>query len=169
MKSEQVMLPICHSSRLLQAFWKFFRSTRNTFVSRLSHTEHVAREQQEEGAAPLSRMDVDVRAQDVMTVSSEAQYIVDPAPKDLYEYLTNLVKQGITRYLAQEQIQLAVEQLPIDLRLSAKDSFGDYSMPVMPWASKQKLGRPPLKIAEDLAAMLREMNPAGIEEITATK
>ncbi len=60
-------------------------------------------------------------------------------------------------------------QLAIDLRFSAQASFGDYSMPVMPWAAKNKLGRPPLPIAETLAAILGEMNSAAIQEITVTK
>src|SRR5438067_11584153 len=42
-------------------------------------------------------------------------------------------------------------------------------MPVMKWASKNKLGRPPLAIAEALATVLRDMQIPGIEEITVTK
>src|SRR5690242_20583053 len=90
-------------------------------------------------------------------------------PKDIYEYLTGLVKQATLEYLAQEQIDFDVEQLPIDIRFSAQASFGDYSMPVMAWASKNKLGRPPLQIAEALGTLLRGMDLPGIQEITVTK
>src|SRR5450755_3050545 len=41
-------------------------------------------------------------------------------------------------------------------------------MPVMGW-SKNKLGRPPLQIAEALTTILKDMQPAAIAEITATK
>ncbi len=90
-------------------------------------------------------------------------------PKDIYEYLTNLVKQAALEYLAQESIDFDVEQLPVDMRFSAQASFGDYSMPVMSWAGKNKLGRPPMVIAETLATLLRGMNLPGIQEITVTK
>jgi arginyl-tRNA synthetase len=88
---------------------------------------------------------------------------------DIYAYLTYLIKQATKTYLAQEQIHFDIEELPIDLRFSAQSSFGDYSMPVMPWASKNFLGRPPLLIAEPLAEALREMRNPTIEEITVTK
>jgi len=91
------------------------------------------------------------------------------ASRDLHDYLIDLIKQATVTYLAREQIDFAVNQLPIDLRFSAQASFGDYSIPVMPWAGKNKLGRPPLLIAEALAAILREMNSAIIQEITVTK
>src|SRR5215471_8937576 len=87
--------------------------------------------------------------------------------KDIYEYLTALIKQATRTYLAQEQLNFDVEQLPFDLRFSAQSSFGDYSMPIMAWASKLK--RPPLSIAEQLATALREMHNPTIEEITVTK
>src|SRR5579884_1823957 len=90
-------------------------------------------------------------------------------PKDIYEYLTGLVKEATRQYLAEESIDFDVEQLPIDLRFSAQASFGDYSMPVMAWASKNKLGRPPVVIAEALATRLRGMDLPGIQEITVTK
>src|SRR6266516_385778 len=87
--------------------------------------------------------------------------------KDIYEYLTTLIKHATITYLAQEQLNFDVEQLPFDLRFSAQSSFGDYSMPVMPWASKLK--RPPLSIAEALVTVLSEMHNAAIEEITVTQ
>ncbi len=103
-----------------------------------------------------------------MTVISEVQHMFESAPKDFYDYLTALVKRAVATYLAQEEIQFDIEKLPIDLRFSAQSSFGDYSMPVMGW-SKNKLRRPPLQIAEALTTILKDMQPAAIEEITATK
>ncbi len=93
----------------------------------------------------------------------------EAAPKDFQEYLTTLIKQAVQTYLAHEQQSLDVEQLPIDLRFSAQASFGDYSMPVMSWAGKNKLGRPPLQIAEAVASILRDMAIPGMREITVTK
>jgi arginyl-tRNA synthetase len=95
--------------------------------------------------------------------------MTESTPRDLHEYLTTFIKQAIVTYLTQEQIDFDVEQLPIDLRFSAQASFGDYSMPVMSWASKNKLARPPLLIAEALATVLRDMHIPGIAEITVTK
>ena len=92
---------------------------------------------------------------DKMTVPSEAKQTNETTPKDFHEYLTGLIKQAVTAYLAQEKIQFDAEQLPIDLRFSAQSSFGDYSMPIMSWAGKNKLGRPPLPVAEALATILR--------------
>ena len=103
-----------------------------------------------------------------MTVISEAQHMSESAAKDFYDYLTALVKRAVATYLTREEIAFDIEKLPIDLRFSAQSSFGDYSMPVMGW-SKNKLGRPPLQIAEALTAILKDMQPAAIEEITATK
>ena len=79
-----------------------------------------------------------------MTVSSKAQLMTKSSATDIYEYLTTLIKQATKSYLIQEQISLDIEELPIDLRFSAQSSFGDYSMPVMPWASKNKLGAKPI-------------------------
>src|SRR5205085_2572317 len=90
-------------------------------------------------------------------------------PKDIYEYLNGLVKQATLEYLSQEHIDFDAEQLPVDIRFSAQASFGDYSMPVMSWAGKNKLGRPPLQIAEALANILRGMDLPGIQEISVTK
>ena len=85
--------------------------------------------------------------------------MAEATPRDLHEYLTTFIKQAVATYLAQEQIAFDIEQLPIDLRFSAQASFGDYSMPIMPWGSKNKLARKPLLIAEALAAILRDMSP----------
>ncbi|MFL5656270.1 MAG: arginine--tRNA ligase [Ktedonobacteraceae bacterium] len=104
-----------------------------------------------------------------MTTTSQVQHMTESTPRDLHEYLTTFIKQAIVTYLTQEQIDFDVEQLPIDLRFSAQASFGDYSIPVMSWASKNKLARPPLLIAEALATVLRDMHIPGIAEITVTK
>src|SRR5712692_2831450 len=103
-----------------------------------------------------------------MSVTSQAEETAESKPRDFYEYLTTLVKRAATAYLAQEQIQFDVEELPIDLRFSAQASFGDYSIPIMSWASKNKLGRPPMTIAKALAEVLHNMNIDAIEEITVT-
>ena len=95
--------------------------------------------------------------------------MAESTPRDLHEYITTFIKQALTSYLDQQQLTIDIEQLPIDLRFSAQASFGDYSMPVMPWAGKNKLGRPPLVIAEALATILREMALPAIAEITVTK
>ena len=94
--------------------------------------------------------------------------MAEATPRDLHEYLTTFIKQALSTYLAQEQIDFAIEQLPIDLRFSAQASFGDYSMPVMPWGGKNKLARKPLSLAEALATILRNMQIPAIQEITVT-
>ncbi len=94
--------------------------------------------------------------------------MAEATPRDLHEYLTTFIKQAVSTYLAQEQIDFAIEQLPIDLRFSAQASFGDYSMPVMPWGGKNKLARKPLHLAEALATILRNMQIPAIQEITVT-
>jgi arginyl-tRNA synthetase len=93
----------------------------------------------------------------------------EQAAKDLYEHLSTLIKRAVTSYLEQEKIQLAVEQLPIDLRFSAQSSFGDYSMPIMKWQGKQLLGRPAMPTAEALVTLLHTINDPLIKEITATR
>src|SRR5690348_10742464 len=104
-----------------------------------------------------------------MIVSSKAEPMMKPSASDIYDYLLILIKQATTSYLIGEHISLDIEELPFDLRFSAQSIFGDYSMPVMPWASKNKLGRPPLSIAEQLADALRQIHDPIIDEITVTK
>jgi len=104
-----------------------------------------------------------------MSIISEQPQNAESDAKDLNAYLTILVKQATQTYLVQEQIHFDIEELPIDLRFSAQASFGDYSMPIMSWAGKNKLGRPPLSIAEALASILRAMAIPVIEEVTVTK
>jgi len=105
----------------------------------------------------------------MMTTVSKEHNMAESTPRDLHEYITTFIKQALATYLSQEHIAIELEQLPIDLRFSAQASFGDYSMPVMPWASKNKLGRPPMLIAEALATILRDMAIPAIAEITVTK
>jgi arginyl-tRNA synthetase len=91
------------------------------------------------------------------------------ASQDMQAYLANLVKETTRYYLEREGLSIELEQLPFDLRFSALASFGDYSLPVMAWAGKNKLGRPPMVIAEALGNLLREMRNPAIDEITVTK
>jgi arginyl-tRNA synthetase len=102
-----------------------------------------------------------------MTISKTRQQMAESAPQDMQAYLTGLVREATTRYLAREGLTIEVEQLPFDLRFSTQASFGDYSMPLMPWA--KKLGRPPMIIAEAIGALLREEQNPAIHEITVTK
>ncbi|GCE16571.1 arginine--tRNA ligase [Dictyobacter kobayashii] len=102
-----------------------------------------------------------------MTVLSEAHSMTETTPQDIHTYLTGIMQQAVATFLQQEQIEFDATQLPIDLRLSAQASFGDYSIPVMAWSGKLK--RPPLKIAEGLQAILQANAEANIQEITATK
>ena len=104
-----------------------------------------------------------------MTVSSKAQLMTNTSATDIYEYLTTLIKKATSFYIKREQIALDIEELPIDLRFSAQSSFGDYSIPIMAWSSKNKLGRPPLLIAEKLADEIRSIQDPIIDEITVTK
>lgn len=90
------------------------------------------------------------------------------APEDLVASLTELVREATTRYLTEVGLVIALEDLPIDLRFSTQPSFGDYSMPIMGWASKQKLGRPALVIAEALGQLLHAAQHPTIAEITVT-
>ena len=104
-----------------------------------------------------------------MTTVSQEHNMAESTPRDLHEYITTFIKQALTTYLSKEHLAVEIEQLPIDLRFSAQASFGDYSMPVMPWASKNKLARPPMLIAEAIATILRDMAIPAIAEITVTK
>lgn len=100
-----------------------------------------------------------------MTIRNEARH----TSMDMSTYLTAQVGKALQRYLTQEELTIEPEQLPIALNFSAQASFGDYSLPVMAWAGKQKLARPPLVIAEALATLLRATHDPAIAEITVTK
>jgi arginyl-tRNA synthetase len=104
-----------------------------------------------------------------MVLSKEVQYMAESEPQDIQAYLTELVREATAHYLAREGLTIELAQLPIDLRFSAQASFGDYSMPVMAWSGKNKLGRPPLVIAEALGELLLETRNPAIAEVTVTK
>lgn len=104
-----------------------------------------------------------------MTISNEISSVSPTEPQDIQTYLVRLIREAAKSYLAQQELSLEIEQLPIDLRFSAQASFGDYSMPVMAWSAKNKLARPPMVIAEALAGILRETHNPLIDEITVTK
>ncbi len=103
-----------------------------------------------------------------MSIRSQEQETMYATPEDLHDYLVSLVKQATAAYLAQEHKEIDSELLHIDLRFSAQASFGDYSVPLMKWAGKDKLGRPPLVIAKGIAEILSTMKTPGIAEITVT-
>lgn len=104
-----------------------------------------------------------------MTVTGEAQFMIEASARDLQEYLIALVKKAVAAFLVQEHINYNVEQLTYDLQFSAQASFGDYSMPMMKWSGKSALGRPPLLIAEALKRYIDELHVPEIQEITVTK
>src|SRR6478609_10514168 len=93
--------------------------------------------------------------------------MTDSTPQDIYAYLTGLIKSAVATYLAQEHLDIEAAQLPIDVRISAQASFGDYSVPFMSWAGKLK--RAPLKIGEAIQAILQANPQPAVQEITATK
>jgi arginyl-tRNA synthetase len=101
-----------------------------------------------------------------MTVFSEA-HMAESTPPDIYTYLTQIFKDALALYLSQEHPDIDVEGLSIDLRPSAQASFGDYSIPVMPWS--RLLKQNPLSIAEALKTQLENHPHDAIAEITATK
>src|SRR5712692_9543154 len=103
-----------------------------------------------------------------MSITSQAEEAAYMIPGDLYDYLVSLTRQATAIYLAQEGIAIDLEQLPVDLRFSAQASFGDYSIPLMPWASKNRLNRRPMDIAHGIAAILHDMQTPAIAEISAT-
>jgi arginyl-tRNA synthetase len=102
-----------------------------------------------------------------MSITSQAEETANVIPTDLYDYLVSLTRQATATYLAQEGIAIELEQLPINLSFSANASFGDYSIPLMSWA--KKLGRPPMVIAQGIAAILQDMQAPAIAEISVTK
>src|SRR5690349_15244524 len=101
-----------------------------------------------------------------MSLTSQAEETANAIPGDIYDYLVSLTRQATAKYLAQESIAVELEQLPIDLRFSANASFGDYSIPLMRWAKQLK--RPPVAIAQGIAAILQDMQAPTIAEISVT-
>jgi len=102
-----------------------------------------------------------------MSLTSQAEETANVIPGDLYDYLVSLTRQATATYLAQEGIAIELEQLPIHLNFSANASFGDYSVPLMPWA--KILRRPLPEIAQNIAAILQDMQAPAIAEISVTK
>ncbi len=92
----------------------------------------------------------------------------EAAPTDLVDQLVRAIKDAATAYLKQEGIATDLERLPFDLRPSAQEDFGDYSMPLMPWAAKDRVGRPPTVIAEGVATTLEALRMPLVAEATAT-
>jgi arginyl-tRNA synthetase len=90
----------------------------------------------------------------------------DAAPQDFIAQLTALIRQATASYIRDEGLTVEVDALPFDVRPTAQASFGDYGMPAMPWASKSRLGRPPMVIAEALAARLRALKHPIIREVS---
>ncbi len=89
-----------------------------------------------------------------------------PPQGDLIERLTDLLRTAAAEYIRTEGLVADVATLPFDVRPSARVSFGDYGMPLMSWAGKQRLGRPPLRIAEGVAERLRALNSPIIREVS---
>src|SRR5215467_7348192 len=98
-----------------------------------------------------------------MSLTSQAEETANVIPVDIYDYLVSLTRQATATYLAQEGITIDLEQLPINLNFSAQASFGDYSIPLMSWA--KILRRPPMAIAQGIAAILQDMQAPAIAEI----
>jgi arginyl-tRNA synthetase len=110
-----------------------------------------------------------IEERDAMSVINQAQPMTESNDTDLYNYLITLIKQVAATYLADEHIDYDIDKLPLNLSFSAQASFGDYSLPVMPWAGKKVLGRPPLQIAEALVKILKDRHDPAIADVTATK
>lgn len=88
---------------------------------------------------------------------------------DLIERLTALLRVAAAGYIRDEGLAVEVEALPFDVRPATQASFGDYGMPLMPWAAKNRLGRPPMQIAEGLAERLRGAQSAIVREVNVVK
>lgn len=89
--------------------------------------------------------------------------------RDLISHLSTLLKQAAAAYIADEHLAVDVEALPFDVRPTTQANFGDYGMPAMSWAGKNRLGKPPLVIAEALAERLRALSDPIIREVTVAK
>lgn len=81
--------------------------------------------------------------------------VANGAAGDLIELLTGLLREAAAAFIREAGLSADVATLPFDVRPAAQASFGDYGMPLMPWAGKNRLGRPPMQIAEGVAAQLR--------------
>ncbi len=88
---------------------------------------------------------------------------------DLVERLTDLLRAAAAAYIADEGLSADVATLPFDVRPTTQASFGDYGMPLMPWAGKNRLDKPPMLIAEAVAERLRAANHPIIREVSVAK
>jgi arginyl-tRNA synthetase len=91
------------------------------------------------------------------------------AEGDLIERLTDLLRTAAAAYIRAEGLEADVATLPFDVRPAAQASFGDYGMPLMSWAGKQRLGRPPMQIAEGVAERLRAAHSPIIREVSVAR
>ncbi|HEX8730636.1 MAG TPA: arginine--tRNA ligase [Ktedonobacterales bacterium] len=89
-----------------------------------------------------------------------------PSAGDLVASLTGLLREAAAVYIRAEGLAAEVATLPFDVRPTTQASFGDYGMPLMPWAGKQRLGQPPMRIAEGVAAQLRAAAHPTIREVS---
>jgi len=88
---------------------------------------------------------------------------------DLIERLTALLRVAAAGYIRDEGLAAEVEALPFDVRPVVQASFGDYGMQLMSWAAKNRLGRPPMQIAEGIAERLRGAQSAIVREVSVAK
>src|SRR6185312_1470404 len=91
------------------------------------------------------------------------------AEGDLIERLADLLHTAAAAYIRAEGLEADVATLTFDVRPAAQASFGDYGMPLMSWAGKQRLGRPPMQIAEGVAERLRAAHSPIIREVSVAR
>ncbi|HEX8994550.1 MAG TPA: arginine--tRNA ligase [Ktedonobacterales bacterium] len=89
-----------------------------------------------------------------------------PTKGDLIERLTGLLREAAGAFIREQGLNADVATLPFDVRPAVQASFGDYGMPLMPWAGKNRLGRPPMQIAEGVASQLRAAQSPIIRTVT---
>lgn len=89
-----------------------------------------------------------------------------PNEGDLIERLTGLLRDATAAFIREAGLSADVAALPFDVRPAVQASFGDYGMPLMPWAGKNRLGRPPMQIAEGVAEQLRVAQSPIIRKVT---
>lgn len=89
-----------------------------------------------------------------------------PTEGDLIVQLTGLLRDAAAEYIREAGLAADVATLPFDVRPTTQASFGDYGMPLMPWAGKNRLGRPPMQIAEGVAAQLRAAQSPIVREVS---
>src|SRR5487761_2180051 len=85
---------------------------------------------------------------------------------DLIERLTGLLREAAAAFIREEGLTADVAALPFDVRPTTQANFGDYGIPLMPWAGKSHLGRPPMRIAEGIAAQVRALHSPIIRDVS---